>query len=175
MKPRSPPYLHPGGKGGVWNRFECVTESRREKARSQWKGETGRPARDARWRGNTSEFPAVRWVACAVQLPEPMQVLPFLRRLLLPATVAGALAVGVFAGEKTASAQVVVGVRPMAPRVEVYGPRVGYGTGWGYGPAYRPGWYGRGWGHPGYAWEGRRGGYGRGGGHRGGGGHGHRR
>jgi hypothetical protein len=119
-------------------------------------------------------------MARPVQSKCAMQVLPLFRRLLLPVTVAGALAVGLFAAEKDASAQVVVGVRPMAPRVEVVAPGMAapaYGYGWGYGPAYRQGWYGRGWGHPGYAWGGGRGGWGHGGGHYGGhgGGHGHRR
>ena len=96
----------------------------------------------------------------------------FLRRLLLPAAVAGALAFGMVAGESKASAQEV--------GVEVVPPSPGYGYAWapgywGYRAGYGRTWYGGRWNHPGYAggW-GHRGGYGGYGGHAGYGGHGYR-
>ncbi|HEY3821440.1 MAG TPA: hypothetical protein VGL81_29940 [Polyangiaceae bacterium] len=113
----------------------------------------------------------------------------FLRRLLLPAAVAGALAFGMVAGESTASAQEVgVEVVPPSPGVGFawapgyWGYRAGYGRYW-YGgrwarPGYAAGWGHRGgWGGHGYAGHayGGRGGYhggGHGGGGHGGGGHG---
>jgi hypothetical protein len=100
----------------------------------------------------------------------------FLRRLLLPAAVAGALAFGLVAGEGQASAQEF--------GVEVVPPSPGIGYAWapgyyGYVGGQRR-WYGGHWGHPGhaaYGWGGHRGGWGGRGGYggrggRGGGGHG---
>jgi hypothetical protein len=102
-----------------------------------------------------------------------------LRRLLLTVAVAGALALGMVACERSASAQAVqIEVVPPYP-VVTYGWAPGY---WDYdypywrrypwyGYGYRHGWYGHsyGWGRPG-GW----GGHGHWGGH-GGWGHGHHR
>jgi hypothetical protein len=109
----------------------------------------------------------------------------FLRRLLLPVAVAGALALGMVGGEKKASAQEI--------GVEVVPPSPGYGYAWapgywGYRPGFGRTWYGGRWNHPGYGrgWGGGHAGYGHAGyGHAGyghggygrgghGGGHGHR-
>jgi hypothetical protein len=107
----------------------------------------------------------------------------FLRRLLLPAAVAGALAFGLVATERTASAQEVgVEVVPPSPGIGFawapgyWGYRAGYGRYW-YPGRWNRGGYAAGWGrrggwggHPGYAHGYGHGGYAHGGGH--GGGHG---
>jgi hypothetical protein len=107
----------------------------------------------------------------------------FLRRLLLPVAVAGALAFGMVAGESKASAQEY--------GVEVVPPSPGYGFAWAPGywanrPGYGRTWYGGRWNRGGYAHGGYghgayghggygHGGYGRGGFGRGGHGGGHHR
>jgi hypothetical protein len=69
-----------------------------------------------------------------------------LRRFLLPALVAGTVALGVLANERDASAQVVeVGIAPPIPYGYVWVP--GY---WGYRPAYGSWRYGGRWEHRGY-------------------------
>jgi hypothetical protein len=111
------------------------------------------------------------------------KVSSFLRRLLLPAAVVGALAFGTVASERTAAAQEVgVEVVPVSPGYG-YTWAPGY---WGYGAGYSRAWYGGRWSRPGYGYGGAHrsgwghGGYGHGGrgyggggrGHAGGGGHG---
>jgi hypothetical protein len=114
-----------------------------------------------------------------------LKVPSLLRRLLLPAAVAGALAFGLVATERTASAQEVgVEVVPPSPGVGFawapgyWGYRAGYGRYWYPGRWNRPaaGWGHRGgWGgHPGYAHGYGHGGYAHGYGHGGGHGGGHR-
>jgi hypothetical protein len=100
-----------------------------------------------------------------------LKVPSFLRRLLLPAAVAGALALGMVADERDASAQ-QVGVEVIPPS-----PGVGFAWApgyWGYRAGYGRYWYGGRWARPavGRGWG--RGGWGRGGVARGWG-HGHRR
>jgi hypothetical protein len=83
----------------------------------------------------------------------------FSSRFLVPAAVALTLAVGVFAGERRASAQGVE-IAPPAVRVEVAGPRPSARYFWvpGYW-AWQPGagyvWYGGRWeaARPGWAWS----------------------
>jgi hypothetical protein len=85
---------------------------------------------------------------------------PLLRKVLLPVVVAGFLALGLVAGERDASAQVVgVEVVPGAPAYGyVWAP--GY---WGYRAGYGRYWYGGRWAHPAYRAPAWRGGYARGG------------
>jgi hypothetical protein len=101
--------------------------------------------------------------------PTPSSVL---RRLLLPALVAGTVAIGVLASERDASAQAVeVGIAPPSGYGYVWAP--GY---WGYRPGYGRSWYGGRWERRGYGreWDHHRG-WDHGGHGHGGWGHGHHR
>jgi hypothetical protein len=72
-----------------------------------------------------------------------LSLLPLARRVLLPLTVAGAFAVGLFGSEKDASAQLRRGYGPVSHHA-VAGPRIGGSYYGGHGAYGGP----RVWHHP---------------------------